>query len=77
MKVPVLTQSYRRIPVTVFWMRPDNSKDGLIYGYQIQDGDLEVWGTGFQSSTASCRAAAKAIDELHQPLSRAHTRTRV
>lgn len=48
-------------------MRP-NAPGGLIYGYQIKYGDFEVWGTGFTNSTAACRAAAKAIDDIHLPL---------
>lgn len=68
MKHALFTESYRGIPVTVFWMPPAVYTRGqLIYGYRIED-DLEVQGTGFADSTTACRAAAKVIDEVHSYL---------
>lgn len=63
MKCAIFTKEYRGIPVTAFWMRPNDSS-GLIYGYQLKDGDLEIMGTGFRTSTAACRHAALVIDDL-------------
>ena len=66
----LFTKPYRGVPITAFWIRPE-LPGKLIYGYHLQDGDFEVWGTGFLNTALACRAAAQVIDSLFAPRAKA------